>query len=136
MPLIVSGAVPELVTVTVFAALVVPTSCEANGRAAGGRRTAGAGTTAAPERRKRCGLPDALSLTSTLALRAPPPVGENVTEIVQLALGASEDGQSLVCAKSPALAPLVPMLLIDSDPLPVFVSVTVFAALVVPTSCE
>jgi hypothetical protein len=37
-----------------------------------------------------CGLPDALSLTPRVALRAPVALGLNVTLIVQLALAANE----------------------------------------------
>jgi len=39
-----------------------------------------------------CGLPGALSVMETLAVRLPEAVGENVTEIVQLALAANVAG--------------------------------------------
>jgi putative effector of murein hydrolase LrgA (UPF0299 family) len=48
-----------------------------------------------------CGLPGALSLMLTLAMRLPTAVGENVTEIVQVAFAASVAGlmgQVFVCA--------------------------------------
>jgi hypothetical protein len=47
MPLIVSGALPEFVTVTVCTGLEVPTTCEANDALVGFRFTAGADTGAA-----------------------------------------------------------------------------------------
>ena len=75
----------------------------------------------------------------TLALRAPAEVGANLTLIVQLApparvVGAS--GQVAVCEKSPAFVPATPTLLIDRGAVPVFVTVTLCGALVVPTPCD
>src|SRR5439155_1159085 len=101
MLLIVSGAVPEFVSVTVFAALVVPTCCEPNARLVGEIGRASGGARPVPDGLAVCGLPDASSLICTLALRAPLAAGVNVTEIAQLALAASVAGlagQSLVCA--------------------------------------
>jgi hypothetical protein len=72
----------------------------------------------------------------TLALRPPFAEGVNVTLSVQLAPAASVvglSGQVFVCAKSAALAPLSEMLVMVSAAEPLFVSVTVLAALVVPT---
>ena len=72
----------------------------------------------------------------TLALLVPAAVGLKVTLMVQEAPAASVLellGQVLVWAKSPALVPLRPMLLMVRDPAPLLVSVTVCAALVVPT---
>ena len=82
-------------------------------------------------------LPGALSLTETEAERAPDAVGLNVTEIVQLAPAASvlgAIGHVFVCAKSAAFAPVRPIELIVSAPVPEFVRVTFCAGLVVPTS--
>jgi len=84
------------------------------------------------------GLSAASSPIVTLAERAPITVGTNVTEIVHVpstASVAAPKGQSLVSAKSPALAPERPMLLIVSGAVPVFLSVDVCAPLVVPTRC-
>ena len=56
--------------------------------------------------------------------------------MVQVAPGASVLellGQVLVWAKSPALVPVRAILLMVRDPAPLLVSVTVWAALVVPT---
>jgi hypothetical protein len=70
----------------------------------------------------------------TEAVRAPPAVGVNVTLTVQFAFGAKVEGligHVVVCAKSPALVPVIAMLLIVNTPEPVFVTVTLCAALVV-----
>ena len=48
-----------------------------------------------------CGLLEALSVMVNVPLRVPPPVGVNVTLIVQLELAATLEPQVLVCAKSP-----------------------------------
>ena len=82
-----------------------------------------------------CGLPAALSVMVSVALRAPAAVGLKVTLKVQLAPAASVAGsvpQVFVWAKSPAFAPPMVMLLMVSVPVPGFVSVTFCAALVVP----
>ena len=78
------------------------------------------------------GLPGPSSVMVSVALRAPAAVGLKVTLKVQLAPAASVAGnapQVFVWAKSP----LVAMALIVSGALPLLVSVTVCAALVVPT---
>jgi len=82
-----------------------------------------------------CGLPDASSVIVTLADRAPVAVGENVALMVHVALGASVPGQSFVCAKSAAFAPVMTMPEIVSDAFPLLRSVAVCAPLVVPRSC-
>ena len=90
--------------------------------------TAGAETTPVPLRETLCGLPAALSLILTLALRAPEAEGENVTRMVQLALAASElgaSGQVVVSPKSAAFVPATPMLLIVNAAVPELVRVTV-----------
>src|SRR5947209_18957050 len=72
----------------------------------------------------------------TLALRVPVAVGVKVTLMVQEALAASVLellGQVLVWAKSPALVPVRPMLLMVRAALPLLVSVTAWAVLVVLT---
>jgi hypothetical protein len=95
------------------------------------------GVTPVPLSATVCGFPGALSLTKTAAERAPDPVGVNETEIVQFAPGASvlgATGQVFVCAKSPAFAPVTPIELIVSAPVPELVNVTFWAALVVPIS--
>src|ERR1700682_5807814 len=83
-----------------------------------------------------CGLPVALSMMVKVPMRVPAAVGVNVTLIVQLAPATSgvaggviglADAPVLVCAKSPDAA----MEMIVRGPVPVLVSVTVCAALVV-----
>jgi len=65
-----------------------------------------------------CGLPGALSVMLTLAARFPVAVGVNVTLIAQ----------------SPLLAPVMAMLAMVNGAVPLFVSVTLCAALVVVIS--
>jgi len=67
------------------------------------------------------------------AERLPVAVGEKVTETVQLLAAASTLPQVVVMPKSAVLVPLSQMLKIFSAALPVFESVTVFAALTSPT---
>ena len=80
-----------------------------------------------------------MSATLTLAVRAPVAVGLNVTLITQFALAAKVAGLTghvLVCAKSPAFAPVIETPVIVIAALPLLVSVTVCAALVVPCACD
>jgi len=98
MPVIVNGAVPELLSVVLCDALVVPTGCDEKVRLVGVRVTAGA--VPLPVSGTVCGLPVALSVTEMLAVRLPVAVGVKVTEMVQLAPAASVlglSGQVLVC---------------------------------------
>src|SRR5436305_1826137 len=104
MLLMARVAVPVFVSVTVGAALV-------------------------PVRPTVCGLPEALSVTLELPVRVPDAVGVNVTLMLQFPPDASEPPQLSVSAKSP----LATMLLMVRVAVPVFDSVTVCAALVVPT---
>ncbi len=62
-----------------------------------------------PERLTVCGLPLALSVMLTEAVRVPVAEGVKVTLIVQLAPAATELPHVLVCAKSPALVPVTAM---------------------------
>src|SRR5438094_3693979 len=72
-----------------------------------------------------CGLPEALSLTASVADRAPRALGVKVTLIVQLAPAATLVPQSFVWAKSLLFGPVIATLVIFSAWLPVFESVTV-----------
>src|SRR5438067_1446456 len=83
----VRGAVPLLVSVTGWPALVVPVGWLPNERLVGERVTAGA--VPVPLSATVCGLPPALSLMETLALRLPVAPGVKVTLMVQVALTAS-----------------------------------------------
>ena len=84
-----------------------------------------------PVRDTLCGLPDALSFTETAPDRIPVAVGVKVTLIEQFAPAASVAPHVFVSAKSPLLV----MLEIAMASLPVFESVILCAALVVPTGC-
>jgi len=134
MLLIDKGAVPVFVTLTVAEALVVPTRCDPKVTDVGDSVTAGA--VPLPESATLCGLPAASSLTLTLALRFPLAVGTNLTLIVQVALTASDPGQSFDCVKSPGFVPAMAMPVMVSGAVPVFLSVDDWDALVDPTSCE
>lgn len=80
-----------------------------------------------------CGELEALSLRVSVPVSAPPAVGENVTEIAQVAVGAIAFAvQVFFCAKGPETA----MPVIVKGELPELVSVMVWAALVDPTPCD
>src|SRR5947208_940000 len=129
MLLMVSGSFPLFVSVTLCAALVVETCRLANARLVGLSVTAGAGgSVPVPLKTTLCGLPLALSVMFRLAVRLPVAVGVKLTLMVQLAptaivLGLS--GQIFAWPKSLAFVPVIPMLLIISGALPLFVTVTV-----------
>jgi hypothetical protein len=94
-----------------------------------------AGAVPVPLKETVWGLPLALSLIETLAVRLPVAEGLKVTLMVQLlptarVLGLT--GQVLVWAKSPLLVPVIPMLLMVSAAFPLLVRVTLWAPLVVP----
>src|SRR5437588_5051440 len=93
------------------------------------RETSAAVLEPVPLRLTVCGLPVTLSVTLKLPVHVPDAVGVNVTLMLQFPPAASEPPHVLVAAKSP----LATMLVIVSAALPVFDSVTVCAALVVPT---
>lgn len=84
-----------------------------------------------PVRLMISGLSAALSVSVTVPARVPTAVGVNFTLIWQLDPAASDDLQVVVREK---LA-LATMLAILSAPVPVLVTVTVCAVLVVPTVC-
>ena len=86
-----------------------------------------------PDKLTVCGLPAALSLTLTAAVRAPFAVGLNLTLMVQLAPAFSELPQVLVCKKSPELVPVIPIEMPVMEVVPTLVNVTFLAGLVVPT---
>src|SRR5438105_7995437 len=92
MVLIVSAAVPVLVSLVDSEVLAVPIRCEPKASVAGLRLTAGAGVVPVPLSVRLCGLPAALSEIVTLAVRPPAAVGVNVAEIVQVPPGASVAG--------------------------------------------
>lgn len=86
----------------------------------------------APDSGTVCGLFEALSVIVMFPASAPSAFGANVTEMMQVFPAASVLPQGFVLvfrAKSP-LGAMLPMF---SVPLPVFLSVTFFAALVTPS---
>lgn len=133
--LIVRAAVPVFVSVTVIAALVVPCTWLPNVKLVGASPTPGA--VPVPVNGAVCVPEPALSVTVSVPARAPKAVGVNVTLMVQVfdpavaGKVAGLIGQAvapvLVAAKSPEAA----IELIVRAPVPLFVSVTVIAALVV-----
>ena len=92
-----------------------------------------AGTVPVPERLRVCGLPGALSAIDNAAERAPAAVGANVTLTVQLAPAIKEPAQLSFSLKSVGLLPIRLRLLMYKVALPVLVTVTFCALLVVPT---
>ena len=84
-----------MLNVTLWAALVVPTSWLANVRLAGD--SAAAGAIPLPTRATVCGLPLALSVTDRVPLRVFVPVGVKLTLILQLAPVPKLAPQLLVC---------------------------------------
>jgi len=78
-----------------------------------------------------CGLPGPSSEMLRVPVRVPPAAGLKVTEMVQLAPALTVLPQVLVWEKSP----LAVMLERVSEALPVLVSATVCAPLLVPTNC-
>jgi hypothetical protein len=123
--------VPVLLSVIATAVPVEPTSTPLKLMLAGDSVATGA--TPTPLIATLCGLPAALSVIFTADDRLPVLVGVKITLIVQLALAAKDDGQLLVSEKSPMLPLDILMLLVDNDVVPVFVSVTTWAALPTPT---
>jgi hypothetical protein len=104
--------------------LASATSCKFFAAAACG----GSGQVPVPLSVTICGVFAALSFIVRVPATVPVPAGLNLTLILQLAPGCSE-------AHVVALVKLAVMVILAtvSDALPVFVRVTVFAALVVPT---
>jgi len=116
--------------------LVVCTVCDGNVSVVGATVRVGVVAVPVPESATACGLPVALSAMLTLAVRAPPAVGLNVTLMMQFASTARLAGQVFVWEKSPAFAPVKLTPVIVSAALPLFVSVTDCGALDVPTFCD
>jgi hypothetical protein len=88
-----------------------------------------------PVRPKVCGLPLALSVKLSEALRLPVADGVNVTLTAQVLLGVTVAPVqvSALLAKSPAFVPLIVTVEIVRLAVPVLVTVSAWAALVVPT---
>jgi len=123
IPETVKVALPVLLKVTTCEELVVSTATLPKDRLEGEKLVAAA--VPVPLRLTLCGLPDALSVRVTEAVKAPAAAGLKVTLIVQLAPEATLDPQVLVSAKSLALVPETAMLLTLKAPFPELVSVMV-----------
>ena len=124
---------PVFFTVTTLAALVVPIVCAAKVSLVGVAVTTTVAGLPVPVSDTFCGEFVALSVTERVPVSVPVVVGLNVTDTVQLALlPASVVPQGVV---PPATAVKSPLAANESDVLavPVFLTVTIFAALVVPT---
>jgi hypothetical protein len=121
IPVIVSGAFPELDSVNGQGLPVVPTFLLPKGQPEG--EVPAMGAVPVPVRATLWGLPGALSAILTEAVRLNIPVGVNVTLNVQTPLGASGLTQLFVCVKSPALLPVTEMLPMVKFVLPVLVRV-------------
>ena len=130
IPAMLSDVVPLLVTVTLLAALVVPIRRVAKVSDTGETVTA---EIPVPVRATVWGLPAALSATASTADLAPRANGVNRTLTVQLEPAARLVPHVVVREKSPALAPASEIEAIVRTALPVLLTVTELAALVVPT---
>ncbi len=127
---LVSATFRWFVSVNTFAGLVVPTVRAAYVTLAG---VNAAGIPPVPDSATVCGLFEALSLIVSVPVSTPTTVGVKVTLIWQVFPTASVLPQGFVAAAS-AKSPLVVMLLMFSVALPVLLTVTVFPALVSPTT--
>jgi hypothetical protein len=123
MPLIFSGAVPLLVTVTVCAAEVDSAAAVKLSELALRVIAGVAGKAPVPVSEITCGEPAALSITSTAAAKLPLAAGVKVTDIEHDAAGARLAPQLFVSAKTAAFAPAIVIPLIESAAVPVLVSV-------------
>lgn len=136
----ITGLLPVLLTVIDCAALVVRVFCNANVRLPGLKLNVYVAIWPVPVSPTDCGLPLALSVKVTAAVRVPLAVGENVmpTEHDALAarLPAPTTQVSFEMAKSPGFAPVNAIDENVTGLLPLFVTVTACAALVVPVLCD
>src|SRR5580658_3902707 len=127
-----TAAVPVFVTITLNGALVVLIACEPNVKLLGVTVTVAAPPVAVPVSVTVCGLPVALSVNVIVPVRVPVAVGLNVIEKTHGGFSSPILGH---CASvAPAKSPLVTILLKISANSPLFDTVTVCAALVVPTT--
>lgn len=138
MALMVAVTVPVFLTVTICASLVEPTMVLANAMEVGVRVTVGVAEVApVPVRATVCGVPVALSAIDRLAFNAPVAAGLNATETVQMAPAASDVPQVVADLRNEV--GFVPVMVSEDRvtvPVPVFLMVTSWAAVVVPTLVE
>ena len=122
----VRAAVPVFLTVTVWAAVVVPTLVEAKAMLVGDNVTAGAvAAVPVPVNLTDWGEPEALSATERAAVKAPAAAGLNSTETVQLAPAAREVPQVVAdLTNEPALVPVMVSEVRANAAVPEFLTVT------------
>lgn len=131
-PLMDSVPLPEAVSVTVWAALVVLMIRDAKVSDAGAM-TASGGAVPVPESVTVCGLPLALVVIRSVALRAPAAAGANRTLTVQEAPGFSEAVHPEEGRKSSGFDPPIDAPKKVMAAVPVLVSVAASATLAIPT---
>jgi hypothetical protein len=124
-------ALPVLVTVSVWAGLVVRRGSLASVKLEAEKLTVG--PVAVPLRLTVWGLPGALSVKFSVALRLPVPVGVNARLTVHVVLGriAAPEQVSAVLVKSLAFVPAIVTAEKERSKTPVLVTVTVWKALAV-----
>src|SRR5438132_13846076 len=114
MPLMLKAVVPTLVRVTVFGGLsvpIVPIATTPKLKLVGESFA----VVPIPLSVTFCGLPAALSLMLSAAVRIPDAVGLNVTLMLQLEPTASELPHVWDCEKSTALVPVIDMLVMVNE---------------------
>ena len=129
--LMLKAAFPVLLRVAACTALVVPRVWLLKIKLVAVRLTVG--PLPVPVRFTVWGLPVALSVMVTVAVRVPGAVGVKVTLIVQFAPGTTVFAQLLVWPKSPELVPVTVKLVMLKFAVPLLVRVTACAGLVVLT---
>jgi hypothetical protein len=131
-PVKFTAAVLVFVTVTINGALLVVTACDPNAKLLGVTVTVAVPGVPVPVNVTVCGLAVPLSVNVIAPVRVPVPVGLNVIENTHGAASTPILGH---CANvAPAKSPLVTMLLKFSGKFPLFDTVTVCPALVVPSA--
>jgi hypothetical protein len=133
MPENVNVPLPVFVTVTGVGEEFVPTVCAAKAMLVGAKLMAGVAVTPVQVIETVWGEPAALSVMLMEAENAAAERGAQVATMVQLPPAKTELPQLLDCEKSAVFAPVRPMLAMVSVPAPVFVRVTLFVALMLPT---
>jgi hypothetical protein len=131
-PVKFTGPVLVFITVTLKGALVVVSACEPNAKLLGVTVTVAVPGVAVPVSVTVCGLPVPVSVNVIVPVRVPVAVGLNVIENTQGGFSSPMLGH---CASvAPAKSPDVTILVNINGKLPLFDTVTVCAALVVPTA--
>lgn len=127
-----TGPLLVFVTVTLNGALVVVSACEPNAKLLGVTVTVAVPGVPVPVSVTVCGLPVPVSVNVIAPVRVPVAVGLNVIENTHGGFSSPMLGHCPSVA--PAKSPLVTMLLKINGKFPLFDTVTVCAALVVPTA--